>query len=341
MERKYRILIVDDEAEHSANIKDILELNGYAVNTAGSGKEALSFCQKDSYDLAIVDIKLPDISGNTVVGEMAKISPSTEYIYITGYASVDTAIEAVKQEHVISYETKPINMDRLLPIINQIAERKQAEKELRESEERYRAVFEQAADSIVVVDADTGEIIEFNDHTHENLGYTREEFKKLELSDIDLIESPIDIKNHIEKVMKEGRDVFETKHRTKKGEIREVLVSATLLSVPERNLISAIWCDITERKKMEEMLLQTEKLRAMGLENSIACSNISFISTEINSEVSLSTLVNFLILLTISAPSLTASLIIRSSSTISLWSPYLLFINCALPEMTARILLKS
>ena len=265
MERKYRILIVDDEAEHSANIKDILEMNGYAVNTAGNGKDALSFCRKDSYDLALVDIKLPDISGNTVVSEMSKISPSTDYIYITGYASVDTAIEAVKQEKVISYETKPINMDRLLPIIKQIIVRKQVEEELRESEERYRAVFEQAADSIVVVDADTGEIIEFNDHTHENLGYTREEFKKLKISDIDLIESPEGVKNHIEKVMKEGRDVFETKHRTKKGEIREVLVSAKLLSVPERNLISGIWCDITERKKMEEALLQSEKLRAMGM----------------------------------------------------------------------------
>ncbi len=265
MERKYRILIVDDEAEHSANIKDILELNGYAVNTAGNGKDALSFCQKDSYDLALVDIKLPDISGNMVVSEMSKISPSTEYIYITGYASVDTAIEAAKQEHVVSYETKPINMDSLLPIIKQITERKHAEEELRESEERYRAVFEQAADSIVVVDADTGEIIEFNDRTHENLGYTREEFKKLELSDIDLIESPEDVKNHIAKVMKEGHDIFETKHRTKKGEIREVLVSAKLLSVPERNLISGIWRDITEHKKMEETLLQSEKLRAMGM----------------------------------------------------------------------------
>ncbi|KKL85919.1 hypothetical protein LCGC14_1949920 [marine sediment metagenome] len=265
MERKYRILIVDDEAEHSANIKDILEMNGYAVNTAINGKDAISFCQKDSYDLAFVDIKLPDISGNTVVSEMSKISPSTEYIYITGYASVDTAIEAVKQENVISYETKPINMDHLLPIINQITERKQAEKKLRESEERYRAVFEQAVDSIVVIDADTGEIIEFNDRAHENLGYTREEFKKLELSDIELIESPEDVKNHIVKVMKEGHDIFETKHRTKKGEIREMLVSAKLLSVPERNLITAIWCDITERKKMEEMLLQSEKLRAMGI----------------------------------------------------------------------------
>ncbi|MEE9591722.1 MAG: response regulator, partial [Thermodesulfobacteriota bacterium] len=265
MKKKYRILIVDDEAEHSANIKDILELNDYAVNTAGNGRDALSLCQKDSYDLAIVDIKLPDISGNTVVSAMAKMSPSTEYIYITGYASVDTAIEAVKQERVISYETKPINMDHLLPIIRQITVRKQAEEELRESEERYRVVFEQAVDSIVVVDADTGEIIEFNDRAHENLGYTREEFKKLELSDIDLMESPEDVRNHIEKVMKEGCDIFETKHRTKKGEIREVLVSAKLLSVPERNLITAIWCDITERKKMEETLLQSEKLRAMGM----------------------------------------------------------------------------
>ena len=93
-------------------------------------------------------------------------------------------------------------------VLEDITERKQAEEELRETEERYRAVFEQAADSIVVVDGDTGEIIEFNDSAHENLGYTREEFKKLEISDIDAIESPKDVKNHIVKVMKEGCDIF-------------------------------------------------------------------------------------------------------------------------------------
>ncbi|MEE9605590.1 MAG: diguanylate cyclase, partial [Candidatus Scalindua sp.] len=141
MERKYRILIVDDEAEHSANIRDILEMNGYAVNTAGSGKEAIIICQKVSYDLALVDIRLPDISGNKVVNEMSMISPSTEYIYITGYASIDSAIEAAKQEHVISYETKPINMDHLLPIIKQITVRKQAEEELQASEEQKRQLL--------------------------------------------------------------------------------------------------------------------------------------------------------------------------------------------------------
>ncbi|KKL75462.1 hypothetical protein LCGC14_2054610, partial [marine sediment metagenome] len=69
---------------------------------------------------------------------------------ITGYASVDTAIEAVKQEHVVSYGTKPINMDSLLPIIKQITERKHAEEKL----QFLSSITQQVSDAIIVTDQD-------------------------------------------------------------------------------------------------------------------------------------------------------------------------------------------
>ena len=148
---------------------------------------------------------------------------------------------------------------------SEIAERKRAEEVLRESEERYRAVFEQLADSHVVVDGDTGKILEFNDRAHKNLGYTREEFKKLKIQDIDAIESNKDVIKRIEKIKKVGTYAFETKHRTKGGEIRDMLISARVLSIRGQDLISSIWHDITERKQAEEALLQSEKIKAMGI----------------------------------------------------------------------------
>jgi PAS domain-containing protein len=78
-----------------------------------------------------------------------------------------------------------------------ITERKKAVDMLRESEERYRAIFEQAADSIVLVDAATGELVEFNDKAHENLGYSREEFQKLRIPDFEIIESTDEVAKHI------------------------------------------------------------------------------------------------------------------------------------------------
>ena len=131
-----------------------------------------------------------------------------------------------------------------------------AEEKLRRSEERYRAIFEQAADSIVLVDTETGALVEFNNRAHENLGYTREEFQKLKISDFEAFESVEEVAKHIKKVVRKRADAFETKHRKKSGEIRNILVSTRILSIGGRSLALSIWRDITECKQTEEALKQ-------------------------------------------------------------------------------------
>ena len=128
----------------------------------------------------------------------------------------------------------------------------------REAEERYRAIFEQAADSIVLVDAETGALVEFNDRAHESLGYTREEFEKLKIPDFEVIESADEVANHIEKIIREGADTFETKHRTKGGDIRDIQLSSRAMSIGGRDFVQSIWRDITDRKRMEQALHESE-----------------------------------------------------------------------------------
>ncbi len=140
-----------------------------------------------------------------------------------------------------------------LSVERDITERKRAEEALRESEERYRAIFEQAADSVVLIDTENGALVKFNNKAHESLGYSREEFAKLKLSDIEAIESTEEVKRHIEKVVEEGSDVFETRHRTKGGEIRDIQVSARAIYIGGRDFILTIWRDITESRQAEEL----------------------------------------------------------------------------------------
>ena len=136
------------------------------------------------------------------------------------------------------------------------------EEALLESEERYRAIFEQAADSVVLIDAETGSFLEYNDRAHESHGYTREEFGKLKIADLEVIESGEEVAKHIDKIVKEGADIFETKHRTKGGDIRDVQISARAISLDGRCFIQAMWRDITERKLAEKALRESEeKLR--------------------------------------------------------------------------------
>jgi PAS domain S-box-containing protein len=151
-----------------------------------------------------------------------------------------------------------------LGVTRDVSERKRAEEALRESEEQYRAVFEQAIDSILLIDAQTGALVEFNDKAHQALGYTREEFEKLRIPDYEAIESPEEVANHLKKIVEEGADIFETKHRTKGGEIRDVEVRTRAISIRGRDFIQAIFHDISERKRAEEALRESEE-RFRGL----------------------------------------------------------------------------
>jgi PAS domain S-box-containing protein len=145
------------------------------------------------------------------------------------------------------------------------SQRKKAEEALRESEERYRAIFDQAPDSIVLIDGETGDLVEFNERTYEKLGYTREEFKKLKIPDFEVIESAEEVAKHIRKIIGDGSDAFETKHRTKSGEVRDILVTSRAISIEGKDFIQSMWNDMTDRKRAEEELESSrEQLRNLA-----------------------------------------------------------------------------
>lgn len=169
-------------------------------------------------------------------------------------------------ERAHAYESRPLflievakhRLETAAILIGEIVQRRRTEISLRESEQRYRALYEQSADALVVVDPRDGAILEFNDRACENLGYTREEFKRFSIGDIEVIESKEEIAAHVHKIHEEGEDRFETKHRSKGGEIRDVQVIAHVITVGGRQLIQSIWHDITELKQAENAILETQ-----------------------------------------------------------------------------------
>jgi two-component system sensor histidine kinase/response regulator len=135
MERNWDLLIVDDDVDLATNLRDILETKGYSTAVAHDGQTALALCHRKPVSLVLIDIKLPDISGVELIERLTELSPGMEFIIITGHASLETAIEAVKQEHIVAYEVKPLDMDNILALTTQIIERKKMEKQLIEYEE--------------------------------------------------------------------------------------------------------------------------------------------------------------------------------------------------------------
>jgi two-component system cell cycle sensor histidine kinase/response regulator CckA len=143
-------------------------------------------------------------------------------------------------------------------------ERMQAQERLSEAEARYRTLFEQSPDGILVID-ENGIPVEFNEAVHRQLGYTREEFSNLRISDIDPVQSEVEIRGSIRDVMKTRKYRFEVKHKTKEGLIRDVEVIAQKLFLSDKAFLHAIWRDVTDHKKMEEEILKVEKLESLGV----------------------------------------------------------------------------
>lgn len=125
---------------------------------------------------------------------------------------------------------------------------------LHESQELYRAIIDQAADGIVLIDARTLRFVEFNEAAYRSLGYSRPEFARLGIADIQADLSPRGIAYWRDLINSSGQGDFETRHRHKTGEIRHVLVSNRLLNIRQGRYWAAIWRDITERKRIEEEL---------------------------------------------------------------------------------------
>lgn len=135
----------------------------------------------------------------------------------------------------------------------------EAQEALRVSETRYRALFEQAVDALAMVDMETGRLTAFNDLAHRNLGYTREEFEKLDLSDINAEMSPEEIKTRIAEIDAKGELAFETLQRRRDGSIRNVLVKTRRIDIDGHPYMQSIWRDITEQKRDEQKLRDSEE----------------------------------------------------------------------------------
>jgi DNA-binding NtrC family response regulator len=135
MSEPARILVIDDDDNVRRILEMILEASGYIVDTARNGKEAIEKSNTSFYNLALVDIRLPDMNGTNLLTAMRVTTPKMIKIIVTGYLSLENDIEAVSKE-ADGYVVKPFKTEQLLSMIE---ERLQKQREAQQHSEQKTA----------------------------------------------------------------------------------------------------------------------------------------------------------------------------------------------------------
>ena len=112
----HRVLVVDDDKVLQDSVKQALEFHHFKVDTADNGKEALGAVYREKYDLVVMDVNMPEMSGMEALVEIKKYDPSIIVLILTAYSNVGDAVKAVK-EGAYNYLEKPISSDNLVALI--------------------------------------------------------------------------------------------------------------------------------------------------------------------------------------------------------------------------------
>ncbi len=270
--RKYEILLVDDDPFILKSAGPALESEGYNVTTVDNGKEAVEMVAKNDFDLVLTDMVMESVDGMDVLKAVKEVNPDTMVIILTGYADMASAIDAFRLG-VDDYIPKPSEPQEMYFRVKRCLENleikkrvKLAEEALRESEERFRMIFTNSTDGIIVADPGTKKFIYVNPAICKTLGYTEEALTQMGVVDI----HP---KNSLEHVL----SGFEAQARGEKllamnipclkkdGTIIYIDIKASMVKMGEKHSVMGVFRDITERRHLEAKLQQAQKMEAIGI----------------------------------------------------------------------------
>jgi PAS domain S-box-containing protein len=279
---KPKVLIVDDERGLRSGTKRLLESEGYEVDAAQNGTEGIAFGTSSDYDLAIIDLKMPDVGGLQVLKQIREVHPNTVCFIATGYPGFDTATESAKLG-AFNYIPKPFTPEELLSNLKQGYDRRllllEADKWRRQREEsllevafektRLNTIINSITDGILVVNKQ-GQAVLFNPSA----------LIFLQLPSIIIEEYIIDklnpaIADLINKFL--SKNIFEKKSYSAQIEVkpnRELFIEATSSPVPHPDGslagVVVVMKNITESKKLEYLKSQFVSMVSHELKAPIA-----------------------------------------------------------------------
>lgn len=279
---KPKVLVVDDEKGLRVGTKRLLELEGYEVDAAQNGTEGIAFGTSSEYDLAIIDLKMPDVDGLQVLKQIRNVHPNTVCFIATAYPGFDTATESAKLG-AFNYIPKPFTPEELLNNLKQGYDRRllllEAEKWKREREESLLEVAFEKTRLNTIINSISDGILVINKHGQAVL-YNPSALIFLQLPKIDIEEYIIDklhpkIAELVNKFL--SKNVYEKKSFSTQIELkpdRGLFIEATSSPVPHPDGslagVVVVMKNITESKKLEHLKSQFVSMVSHELKAPIA-----------------------------------------------------------------------
>ncbi len=289
-----RILIVDDDEDDfiitSGHINDISS-NTFLIDWASSYANGIQKMATGIYDLYFVDYRLGAKSGLDFLGEAKRIECTSPIILLTGQGSYNIDLEAM-QSGAIDYLVKTeLNREKIERSIRYALERAKSMKALRDSENKYRRIFEKSKDIIFVADSNLC-ITEVNDAVTDMLGFTKAAFQNISLPQLF---TDINARDFFIQNLKKGISIddYPTSLFTFAGKAKPSIISVTVTASDEnKNYLQGIIHDITNLKKAEKSALQLEKMaatsrliRTLAHEVRNPLNNITISASQLQSEI--------------------------------------------------------
>ncbi|HZV05429.1 MAG TPA: ATP-binding protein [Gemmataceae bacterium] len=260
-----RVLVVDDDADTRSNLCDILELDDFQVETAGTAAEVLRRNSWDRVSAIILDRRLPDGSAEELLPRLRALAPEASILIVTGYGDLEDAIAALRQG-AADYILKPINPDALRASLARITERRRLTLAKERSEAAFRTLVEAAPCLIAILRPDHT-IAYFSPFAEELTGYQADEvLDKNYIQRFLCGDCQQTVQEQLERVLA-GTPVrgFENPVRGRDGSHHWIIWNAQRLPDYEGEpAILMVGQDITALKHAQERTLQSERLAAIG-----------------------------------------------------------------------------
>ena len=253
-----KILLVEDSDTDAMLLQESVLSSGVtdiSISVVKSLNEAKEHLKNNHPDAVLLDLTLPDSSGLNTVREARRISPDLPIVVLTGVDDENMGVEAMRtgvQDYLVKGQTDGRTITR---VIRYSIERKNAEDAMMVSELRYRRLFEAARDGILILDADSGRIVDVNPFIKDILGYSHDELLDKHLWEVGLFKNIATSKESFLELQNKGFVRYENMPlETKDGRHIAVEFVSNVYMVDHEKVIQCNIRDITDRARAEESL---------------------------------------------------------------------------------------